>query len=65
MSECCENCRFSGDRMNYDDYQCLRHAPIVHIVPHWKDGRETIPVWPIMHGYDWCGDWEQTGEKVK
>lgn len=54
----CSTCRYAGKRRNYDDWPCQAHAPITRIVEPSRDIREYVPVWPIMRGDDWCGDWQ-------
>lgn len=56
VPERCLNCRwFDVDAEDRDDdfrwAPCRRHAPVDVV-----EGPTSSSRWPMVHGYDWCGD---------
>ncbi len=47
--ECCACCRFRGFHVA-GFYRCRRRAPTV--------GAHEQALWPAVHGFQWCGDFE-------
>lgn len=54
----CKYCKYGHFQYPGDSGQCRRHAPTAKEVPHHVSLDLYIPVWPIMQGHQWCGDWE-------
>ena len=58
----CSQCRFAGPRRGYQAHECRRHAPTAVHDPNQHCGvyqEAFVPRWPLMHGDDWCGDFER------
>ena len=57
----CYSCRYGRKTNYFDQYECRRNAPKE---VKWdetqiaRDGRKHVPVWPLMRGEDWCGEYE-------
>ena len=61
MSDRCKGCRFFNDRAGADGSgYCRRYPP--RVMDRTQDKEDWC--WPIVHGADWCGEWQKKPEAV-
>ena len=61
--ESCDSCRFAGPSFNCQQHHCRRHAPTAEKTDRdYVHCRTHVPIWPIVMGGDWCGDYVRKPE---
>lgn len=54
----CSECAFARALSTFNEFECRKNAPVlVTVEPHF-DLRKYVPAFPIMKGFDWCGEFK-------
>jgi len=56
VTKSCAQCGHAGPRLNLDDYECRKRAPVAERMEPTPNASRWVPRWPMMKAEEWCGE---------